>query len=201
MRNIGFGITIIMILLAGTLVRPIHAQTQNNSRVQRVEMTYVEADNYRNRLVNAKAAFDQLQSFVEKTDWQLGKTYSFLKGVLGGSFDPKFGYVMTEKGYAYGACGASSLLNHLVQTATFRDGNGVEHPVFQTVVVWTWNGDRTYGAYGATIYLDTTGKRKTKDYVWRLNPSYRGISPRITVSFDTTINQASLTMIYSDNPS
>lgn len=192
------GTLIIALLLMATAARTAHAA--QGTRIQRIEMSYVEADNYRNRLVNAEAAFDQLQTFFDKVQWQPGKSYSFLRMVLGGTFDPKFGYVMTEKGYAYGACGASSLLNQLVQTATFKDSSATEQPVFQTVVVWTWTGDKTYGEYGATIYLDTTGKRKTKDYVWKLNPAYRGVLPKITLGFDKTKSTAHLMMTYSDNP-
>jgi hypothetical protein len=199
MRGVLVLLMIILILFGGA-IHAVGASTPKEAeRRHYIEMDYVEADNYPNRLVNARAAFDQLQAFFDTVEWQPNKRYSFLNHVLHGTFDPKAGYVMTEKGYAYGACGAPSLLNHLVQTATFRDWDGSVQPVFQAVSVWTWTGDDTYGPYGATIYLDTTGTRITKDYVWKLNPAYHGRAPKITIAFDATTNTFGLTMIYADN--
>ena len=199
LRNGLIGVALIS-LFATSAVRSAQAQTVTigAQRMQHVEMTYITADNYYNRLVNAEAAFNQLQLFLQTVNWQIGIDYSFLGNVIGGSFNPDNGYVMTEKGFAYGACGASSLLNRLVKSTTFKDADGKDQPVFQTVVDWTWTGDKTYGPYGAPIYLDKTGKRKTKDYIWQINSAYPGLSPQITLSFDPTTNTAGLTMTYSD---
>jgi hypothetical protein len=197
-------------LIAGALVWAlpvfygVHAALATSPSLVRtytVQMTYVQSDNYRNRLVNAKAAFDQLQAFFDTVTFKHGVNYSFLRDVLHGSLTPENGYVNTEKGYAFGACGASSLLNKLVQTATFRDQGGKEVPVFQATLVWTWKGDKTYGKYGATIYLDPTGKRINKDYVWHLNPAYDGPAPRVTSQFDMDSMAVSLTMTYADEAS
>jgi hypothetical protein len=174
------------------------ATSPSLTRTYTVQMTYVRSDNYKNRLVNARAAFDQLQAFFDRVTFKRGVNYSFLHDVLHDNMTPEKGYVNTEKGYAFGACGASSLLNKLVQTATFRDKDGKVKPVFQAILVWTWKGDKTYGKYGATIYLDLTGKRINKDYVWRLNPAYDGPSPRITSQFDMDAMTVSLTMSYAD---
>src|SRR5579862_5556248 len=97
-------------------ITPVSIHAQGTTRTQHVEMTYIAADNYKNRLVNAEAGFNQLKAFFAQVDWKPGISYSFLKDVLGGGFKAKNGYVMTEKGYAYGACGASTILNKLVQT-------------------------------------------------------------------------------------
>ena len=177
------------------------ATSPSLTRTYTVQMTYVQSDNYRNRLVNAKVAFDQLQAFFDKVTFKRGVNYSFLRDVLHGSLTPEKGYVNTEKGYAFGACGASSLLNRLVQTATFRDKDGNEAPVFQASLVWTWKGDKTYGKYGATIYLDPTGKRINKDYVWHLNLAYDGPAPHVTSQFDLGTMTVSLTMTYADEVS
>jgi hypothetical protein len=178
---------------------PARADSPSLMRTQAVQMTYVRADNYKNRLINARAAFDQMQVFFDKVEFKRGFNYSFLRDVLHGSMMPSQGYVNTPKGYAYGACGATSVLNQLVQTATFRDSDGKEKPVFQTIMIWTWKGDKTYGKYGATIFLDPTGV-KNKDYIWRLNPAYDGPPPKITGQFDMDAETVYLTMTYADEP-
>ncbi len=167
-------------------------------RVFTVSMTYPEK-NYRNRLVNAAAGFDQLQHFFDTVQWKPNFSYSFLRDVLHNSLKADAGFVMTEEGYGYGLCGASSLLNRFVQTATFQDGSGKEQPLFQAVLVWTWNGDPTYGKYGATVYLDNTGTKKNKDYVWILNPAYHGLAPQMMVHFTLEDRTVKLTGTYSDS--
>jgi len=52
----------------------------------------------------------------------------------------------------------------LVQTATFKDSDSKERsPSSGDAEVWTWNGDKTYSNFGATIYpgLRAGAKRKT----------------------------------------
>lgn len=181
--------------LAG--VQMAQADSPLFNRTFSVQFTYVKADSYKNRLVNAKAAFDELQKFFQKVKMKPGYSYSFLRDVMRGSLLPDEGYVMSEKGYGFGACGASSLLNKLVQTATFRDADGKEKPVFYTIMVWTWNGDRTYEKYGATIYLDPQGTH-TRDYIWKVNPAYTGPAPEITIDFDMETETVKMTMNYAD---
>lgn len=166
------------------------------TRVYTASMTY-PADNYKGRLINAKAAFVQLQTFFDGTAMQPGTPYSFIHAVLHDTISPDAGYVMTEKGYGYGACGASSLLHNLVSNALFRDEDGIEKPLFEALSIWTWTGDPTYGPYGATIRVDPTGKH-VKDYVWRLNPAYSGAAPTIKITFDEATNTASMTVSYAD---
>lgn len=167
------------------------------NRTFSVQFTYFKADSYKNRLINAKAAFDELQKFFQKVKMKRGYSYSFLRDVMHGSLLPEEGYVMSEKGYGFGACGASSLLNKLVQTATFRDSDGKDKPVFQTVMIWTWNGDRTYEKYGATIYLDPASTH-TRDYIWKINPAYDGPAPEINIEFDMETETVKMTMNYAD---
>jgi Beta-lactamase enzyme family len=169
------------------------------SRTITVEMKYVRGDNYKNRLINAQAAFNQMNDFFGRVEFKRGFNYSFLRDVLQGSMMPEQGYVNTPKGYAFGACGASSVLNKLVQTAMFRDSDGKEKNVFQTIMIWTWKGDKTYGQYGATIFLDPSGVR-SKDYIWHLNPAYDGPPPKITAQFDMAAETVTLTMAYGDEP-
>ncbi|MCC7451406.1 MAG: hypothetical protein IT324_28620 [Anaerolineae bacterium] len=180
-------------------VRLAQADSPQFNRTFSVQFTYVKADSYKNRLVNAKAAFDELQKFFQTVKMKPGYSYSFLRDVMRGSLLPDEGYVMSPLGYGFGACGASSLLNKLVQTATFRDADGKEKPVFQTIMVWTWNGDRTYEKYGATIYLDPEGAH-TRDYIWKVNPAYTGPSPEVTIDFDLANETVKMTMNYADKP-
>jgi hypothetical protein len=169
-------------------------------RSHTIEMVYVRSDNYKNRLVNAKAAFDQMLIFFQKVEMRRGRHYSFLRDVLRYNMPPEQGYVMTPKGYAYGSCGAPSALNKLVQTAKFRDSDGVEKPIFQTIVIYWWKGDKTYGEYGANIFLDPTGTRKNKDYIWRVNPAYDGPAPKLTASFDMEREAVTISLTYADEP-
>ncbi len=199
-----FGLAAIVMLIplvALGLYGPQTARADDSSlvRTASVEMKYVRGDNYKNRLINAKAAVDQMQAFFGQVEFKRGVNYYFLRDVLHNSMNPSQGYVNTPKGYAYGACGASSVLNKLVQTVKFRDSDGVEKPVFQTILVWTWKGDKTYGQYGATIFLDPRGVRN-KDYVWRVNPAYDGPTPSITARFEMDAESVTLDITYGDEP-
>src|SRR5262249_53270462 len=71
---------------------------------------------------------------------------------------------------------------------------------FESVMVWTWRGDKTYGKWGATIFIDSAGMKghQTKDYIWRLNPAYSGPPPKITTHFDMVGETDSITMTYAD---
>lgn len=177
---------------------PSHAAALREHTVSIIyERQYV----YGGRLINSKVAFEKLQEFFEGNPFaeQPYKTYSFLADVLKNTMLPRQGYVMTQYGFGYGACGAPSLLNELVATATFMDSDGTENPVFEAVA-WTRERNPTYGPYGVAIYLDPEGKR-TRDYRWRLNAAYDGPPPQITVSFEETGKDSAmvtLSMRYAD---
>jgi len=159
----------------------VNAEAAWARRITTVGLVYVTT--YHNRLINAQASVAQLQQFLDTVHWEPRRQYSFLRDVMHNSVRPADGYVNTPLGFGYGSCGASTLLNKLVQTAMFRDKDDQEKPLFKTVMIWTWRGDRTYGKYGATIYVDPTGKH-TRDYVWQLNPEYDGPPPLMTTHFD-----------------
>lgn len=151
-------------------------------RIYTVSITYQREQVYGGRLTNSKVAFGMLQKFFDTNPFvRRQKNFSFLMDALGSSMLPRQGYVMTMFGYGYGACGAPSLLNQLVNTAAFRDSDGREKPVFE-VLVWKRENNRTYGAHGVAIFLDPAGKR-TSDYKWRLNPSYDGPPPQLKITF------------------
>src|SRR5260221_3068541 len=158
---------------------------------------FVYVTTYKNRLTNSQATVNIMQKFFDTVEWRQDQQYSFLRDVVHNNFKPDDGSVGTRLGYAYGSCGASSLLNKLVKTTKFRDSDGVLKPVFETVVVHTWSGDKTYGKWGATTLLDPTGK-KTEDYIWKLNPDYDGPPPKITTNFDMVGETVSITMQYGD---
>lgn len=164
-----------------------------------VMITYEAEHSYAGRLANARAAFAMLQAFFDSDPFAPGEEYSFLSDVLKNTMLPDQGYVMTQYGFGYGACGASSLLNHLARTAAFRDADGTEQPVFE-VLQFTRERSPTYGRYGAAIFLDLEGPR-SKDYVWRLNPAYDGPAPRIHISIDDINSDqviVTMTMRYAD---
>ncbi len=179
-------------------VRTVSADSPSLQRTYTVGFVYVTT--YKNRLQNALAAVNQMQQFFDSVQWQQGQQYSFLRDIVHNSFRSEDGYVDTPLGFGYGSCGASSLLNKLVKTAKFRDKDGVEKPVFESVLVWTWRGDKTYGKWGATIFIDPAGLKghQTKDYVWRLNPAYSGPPPKLTTHFDMVGETDSVTMEYAD---
>src|SRR5947209_19831664 len=91
---------LVMLVISGVYgLRTANADTLTDSSLNRtysVQMTYVVKDNYKNRLVNSKAAFDELQNFFDTVDMHPHVTYSFLFDVLHGSLSPQKGYVNTE---------------------------------------------------------------------------------------------------------
>jgi hypothetical protein len=170
-----------------------------DGRVYSVSMTYDREQVYAGRLTNAKAAFAMLQTFLDTDPFGQKRNFSFLKDVLRGSMLPSEGYVMTMFGYGYGACGAPSLLNQLVRTAVFRDSDGVEKPVLEALV-WRRENSPTYKGYGVAILLDTRGGRSS-DYVWRVNPTYDGPAPQISITLSQTGPETAtvtMTMHYAD---
>ncbi|MEP7286805.1 MAG: hypothetical protein ABI947_13675 [Chloroflexota bacterium] len=187
---------LVLVALATLLPRTVSANSPSLARTHTVGFVYVTT--YKNRLLNAQAAFNQLQEFFDKVQWKPKRQYSFLRDVMGNSVRPEAGYVDTPLGYGFGSCGASSLLNKLVKTAMFRDSDGKEKPVFRSINVWTWVGDKTYGKYGATIFLDTETGKHTKDYVWELNPDYNGPTPKFTTHFDMQAETVDISMEYGD---
>jgi hypothetical protein len=189
------------------------------NRETSVTIIYEKQHVYGGRLDNAKAAFARLTTFfdadpfvraVAPTGTEPHRTelarqpFSFLRDVLRSSMLPKQGFVVTQFGFGYGACGAPSLLHELVNTAMFKDADGEEKSVFEPLA-WVRERNPTYGRYGVAIYLDPdlAGKR-TKDYRWRLNPAYDGPPPRITITFSDDVAtlpggaQATMTMRYGD---
>src|SRR5438477_197310 len=62
------------------------------SRTMTVDMKYVRGDNYKNRLINAQAAFNQMNAFFGRVEFKRGFNYSFLRDVLQGSMMPEQGY-------------------------------------------------------------------------------------------------------------
>src|SRR5258708_6212632 len=192
-----------IILLAGLASLPRSASADGPSNAPSLTRTasvgFVYVSTYKNRLVNAQTAVVQMQHFFETVTWERGRHYSFLRDVVHNDFRPDYGYVNTPLGFGFGSCGASSLLNKLVQTAMFRDSDGTEKHVFQTIMIWTWRGDKTYGKYGATIFLDPAGVH-TRDYIWQINPAYDGPPPKIMTNFDMVAEKVDITMEYGDEP-
>jgi hypothetical protein len=191
---------LILLIVAVCLIPVVYSARaqESQTRTFSVSMTYPEV-NYKNRLVNAKVGFKKLQEFFSKVQWKPKAQYSFLRDVIHYNMQPSDGYVMTEKGYGFGLCGASSILNKLVQTATYLDGDGTEKPLFETVLVWTWKGDPTYGKYGSTIFLgDSPSSKRNKDYVWTLNKAYNGVPPKLNIKYDDQTRTVTLTATYSD---
>jgi hypothetical protein len=174
-------LSLIALLLLAVLVYPARASSPL-AREHSVSISYEAEHTYAGRLTNARAAFAMLQVFFDSDPFAPGEQYSFLSDVLKNTLLPEQGYVMTQYGFGYGACGAPSLLNQLARTATFRDSDGTEQPVFE-VLEFTRERSPTYGRYGAAIFLDLTGPR-SKDYVWRLNPAYNGPAPHIQIAVD-----------------
>src|SRR5258708_7669467 len=171
--------------------------SSDSSLIRTHTVGFVYVTTYKNRLTNSQATVNIMQKFFDTVEWRQDQQYSFLRDVVHNNFKPDDGFVGTPLGYAYGSCGASSLLNKLVKTTKFRDSDGVLKPVFETVVVHTWSGDKNYGKWGATNFLDPTGK-KTEDYIWKLNPDYDGPPPKITTNFDMVGETVSITMQYGD---
>lgn len=191
-------IVVLFAILANTQVASADDTQKLDSALQKTHTVgFVYVTTYQNRLANSHATVIQMQKFFDSVQWKPDYQYSFLRDVVHNNFTPDDGYVQTPLGFAYGSCGASSLLNKLAKTTMFRDTDGLLKPVFQTVVVHTWTGDKTYGKWGATIFLDPTGK-KTEDFVWKLNPDYDGIPPKLTTNFDMVGETVSITMQYSD---
>src|SRR5258706_9853717 len=123
-----------IILIAAALLLPpsVSAGSPSLARTYTVAFKYVTK--YHNRLVNAEVAFKQLQEFFDKVDWKKGRQYSFIRDVMHYTVDPNGGYLDTPLGFGFGSCGASSLLNKMVKTSVFRDSDGKEKPVFQSIM-------------------------------------------------------------------
>ncbi|MCC7206751.1 MAG: hypothetical protein IT323_05565 [Anaerolineae bacterium] len=195
-------IPVALAALALIAVFAVAAPARAGSPLEReysVSIMYEAEHTYAGRLANARAAFAMLQVFFDSDPFAPDDEYSFLRDVLRNTMLPEQGYVMTQYGFGYGACGAPSLLNHLARTAVFLDADGTEQPVFE-VIQFTRERNPTYGRYGAAIFLDLTGPR-SKDYVWRLNPAYDGPMPRITITIDDADPEkvtVTMTMRYGD---
>src|SRR5258708_9655332 len=102
---------------------------------------FVYVTTYQNRLVNSQATVNVMQKFFDSVQWKQDQQYSFLRDVVHNNFRPDDGFVGTPLGFAYGSCGASSLLNKVVKTTQFPDSDRLLKPVFQTVVGHTWGGE------------------------------------------------------------
>src|SRR5579859_1682538 len=199
LRFFSFMISMVIVLALFVLLTPYSVSAVDSAyEPVRTIVTFKYTHVYKNRLLNAQASISQMQKFFDMVTFQHDHHYSFLRDVMHNQLASVDGYVETPLGYGYGSCGASSLLNKLVQTAVFHDKQGREQHVFQTIMIWTWRGDLTYGKYGATIFLGTSGGNHTKDYIWQLNSGYAGPTPQITSSFDTQAQTAQLTMTYGD---
>jgi hypothetical protein len=189
----------LLVALAVSLLCATATRAETARQVISVSITYEVADVYAGRLENARAAFSALEAFFESEPFSERRTFSFLRDVLNNTMLPDDGFVMTAYGFGYGACGAPSLLNHLVQTATFRAADGSVQAVWQARA-WTRERSRVYGRHGVAIYLDLTGARQ-KDYKWRLNPLYSGDAPRLWLAYDDSTPGAltvTLTMEYDE---
>jgi hypothetical protein len=192
-----FMVVVLAALVLNGVLHPQPAAAGNPSLAVTYKVGFKYFSKYKGRLVNAEVAFKQLQKFLDTVEWNPKRQYSFNRDVLHNNLRESDGYVNTPLGYAFGACGAPSLLNKMVKTATFWDADGKEKPVFQTVMVWTWRGDKTYEQYGATIFLDPGGPHN-RDYVWKLNPEYNGAAPKLKINFDPKAETVDMTMEYSN---
>jgi len=172
----------LLITLIGALMSPINTGAAPQPlRTVTVSFTYSPLNVYDGRLTNSKAAFTLLQKFLFTLPSRTAGKYSFVNDVIGGKFHERDGFVWTTYGYAYGTCGAASLLHQLIRAAFFIDANGHQQPLFE-IVQYKREINPTYGRYGAAIFIDLDGKR-TSDFVWRLNPDYHGPIPRIGIHF------------------
>ncbi len=158
-------------------IPPTHAASEVSPlREVSVSFSYHPLQVYGGRLTNSKAALVLLYKLFARFPSEpnlLKEPLSFVNDVIGGKFHQKDGFVWTDYGYAYGTCGAASLLNQLARTALFRGSDGRMRPLF-LVLKYTRERNPTYGTFGAA------------DYVWRLNPDYRGPVPRIAIRFHET---------------
>jgi hypothetical protein len=188
------------LLLLLALLNPAQpARAQGRLRTHSVSLHYTADATYAGRLQNAEAAFRRLEIFLANDPFAQPKQYSFLNHVLQRSMVRGQGFVQTQYGFGYGACGAPSLLNQLAQTAYFIDSDGIERPVFE-VLVWRPENSPTYGKYGAAIFLDLQGARSS-DYVWQINPAYAGLPIRVSLSSEIgSSTEATFTLLleYSD---
>ncbi|GAB4546330.1 MAG: hypothetical protein OHK0023_05750 [Anaerolineae bacterium] len=193
--------TLILVLVIILSAAPPVNAAENTSlhREISVRITYATENVYGGRLENALASFTKLQAFFDGTVYGEARSYSFLKDVLQGNMTEADGFVNTYYGFGYGACGAPSLLNHLVHEATYRDSDGTIKPVLE-MRRWKRERNPTYGKYGAAIFLDPQGTRSS-DYMWRINPDYDGQLPRIRIDFERTGESSAtvtMTMMYTD---
>ncbi len=202
-RRAYLALSIVVLLVSGLIVfhatTTASADTSTSAQARSHTVGFVYVTVYKNRLVNAQVTINLMQKFFDKVDWKKETQYSFLRDVMHNQVSADDGFVNTPLGFGYGSCGGSSLLNKLVVTSKFRDTDGTEKPVFLPVLIWTWRGDKTYGKWGATIFVDPSGVH-TKDYIWKLNPAYNGMPPKISTHFDMQGETVSITMQYSDNP-
>src|SRR5574342_1535 len=110
-----FWVTVgIISLLIGFQPGLARAEEPILQRAISVSITYLPEHVYGGRLVNSKAAFTLLAKFLDSTTVIRSRVYSFIDDVLGGMFRQGDGFVWTAYGYAYGTCGAASLLNELI---------------------------------------------------------------------------------------
>src|SRR5215468_5787224 len=105
-----FVVVVAALALVGALhPQPAAAGTPSLAVTHKVAFKYVTK--YKGRLINAEAAFNQLQKFLDTVEWKENRQYSFNRDVLHNNLRTEDGYVNTPLGYAFGACGAPSLLN------------------------------------------------------------------------------------------
>src|SRR5437762_186862 len=90
---VSMSLLIPLIVLALNDARAARADESSLARTINVEMKYVRGDSDKNRLINARAAVNQMQAFFERVDFKRGVNYSFLRDVLRGSMNPSQGYV------------------------------------------------------------------------------------------------------------
>src|SRR5689334_7649242 len=90
-------ILIPLVVLALNGAQPARADDSTLVRTVNVEMKYVRGDSYKSQLINARAAVNQMQEFLENVEFRRRVNYSFLRDVLHGSMNPSQGYVNTPK--------------------------------------------------------------------------------------------------------
>lgn len=181
-----------ILAVATSLIALTRVKAASLERTYTISLAYADQADP-GRSINAGIALRQMQNFLDDNPPVSGMDYSFVHDVLGDALPKSLRYVDSGHGYGEGINIAASALNTLVHKVFYWSRDGIERPLFEQVHAVPIKNDTTLGVYAVAIFLAPFG---TEDYVWHLNPDYRGAAPHITGNLDASA--ITLTVTYSD---